>query len=158
MAEGDINLATLWIPVMPETSHIKSKMVEAGREGRQAFEQGFKESGALGEDWGSQVAQGFSRGLSKLAPMESLSSAFGGLSLESLGLAAGITGITVAAQNAVEALISVGEKFEDIDKQIELMTTDSGAALDELKAHANDLVSSLDTSTDKLGSTMTMLH
>jgi hypothetical protein len=44
MAEngGDINLATLWIPVTAETSHIKEQLSNAGAEGAKEFSQSFQ--------------------------------------------------------------------------------------------------------------------
>ena len=47
--------------------------------------------------------------------------------------------------------VHVGEEFEDINRDIAVFTGATGPALDELKEHADNLVSSLDTSTKNLG-------
>ena len=54
-----VNLATLWVPVMPETSQMDAKMREAGAKGKRAFEQGFG-SGGGPEELGATFAQKFS--------------------------------------------------------------------------------------------------
>jgi ParB-like chromosome segregation protein Spo0J len=61
---NDINLAALWIPVMPETSHMGEEMKKAGSEAKRQFEQGFN-SGAspesLGQSYGSKLAGSLSK-------------------------------------------------------------------------------------------------
>lgn len=76
---NDINLAALWIPVMPETSHMGEEMRKAGRESKRQFEEGFNSGSspeAMGQSFGARfntsVAQAFSKveapfGLSKWA-------------------------------------------------------------------------------------------
>ena len=40
MAEGDINLATLWVPVVPSTEGVGPALEEAGKEGTESFGKG----------------------------------------------------------------------------------------------------------------------
>lgn len=61
---GDINLGTLWIPVVPETSKIGEAMRRAGEEGRREFEQAFTGGGGsssmfanLSDQLGNQLSQ-----------------------------------------------------------------------------------------------------
>lgn len=68
---------------------------------------------------------------------------------EAIG-AALIGGISAAAIG----LEKIGDTFETINRGIMTTTTASGAALDELKSHADALVGSLDTSAEAIGSTM----
>src|SRR4051794_21525795 len=65
---NDINLAALWIPVMPETSHMGEEMRKAGQESKRKFEEGFNSGTspeALGSSFtaklNSSLAQGFSK-------------------------------------------------------------------------------------------------
>jgi len=61
---NDINLAALWIPVMPETSKLAPEMQKAGEAGKKAFLQGFSGGGASPEQLGQQFAQQFSKSFS----------------------------------------------------------------------------------------------
>lgn len=45
MADGDFNLATLWIPVVPETSKVGPAMEDAGKEGSRRFGDAVKDLG-----------------------------------------------------------------------------------------------------------------
>lgn len=62
---NNINLAALWIPVMPETSHIGDEMAKAGSVAKKKFEEGFNSTGsspeALGSSFGSKVSQSISK-------------------------------------------------------------------------------------------------
>ena len=65
---GDsINLAALWIPVMPETSQIGTEMEKAGKQAKQSFEQGFNSAGsspeALGSSFGAKLQESIGKGL-----------------------------------------------------------------------------------------------
>lgn len=63
-AGQDINLAALWIPVMPETSHMGEEMRKAGGEAKRQFEQGFN-SGASPESIGSSFGSKLQSSISK---------------------------------------------------------------------------------------------
>lgn len=55
---NDINLAALWIPVMPETSHMGEEMRKAGGEAKKQFEQGFNSGNSpenIGQSFGSKL-------------------------------------------------------------------------------------------------------
>lgn len=66
---NDINLAALWVPVMPETSQLVPAMRKAGQEGQKAFAQAFQGQGG-GEEAGKQWANQF---------MKSFNSTFAGI-------------------------------------------------------------------------------
>lgn len=57
-----VNLAALWVPVMPETSHLNEAMKEAGNKARQSFEQGMTGGGDIGQigaTFGDKFMTGF---------------------------------------------------------------------------------------------------
>jgi hypothetical protein len=60
---NDINLAALWVPVMPETSKMAPAMAKAGEESRKAFQQGWQGTGgnASAEEMGRSFATQFMR-------------------------------------------------------------------------------------------------
>ena len=64
MADGDFSLATLWVPVAPETSKVGPAMEDAGKEGKRRFGEGVKDLGhTITEDLekaGSKVKDTFS--------------------------------------------------------------------------------------------------
>ena len=64
--------------------------------------------------------------------------------------AALVGGITAATMG----LTKIGEQFEGIARGIETTTTATGAALDDLKTHATNLVGTLDVAADTVGTTM----
>lgn len=65
--------------------------------------------------------------------------------------------IIETGEEVAKEIVEIGEHFEDMHRQIELSTTASGSALEELKAHSDALVASLDVSTDKLGTDIATL-
>jgi Transglycosylase-like domain len=59
---GDVNLAALWVPIMPETSHMDAGLREAGEKGRRAFEEGFRGGGGgSAEELGGSFANKFTQ-------------------------------------------------------------------------------------------------
>jgi hypothetical protein len=160
MAEGEggavINLATMWIPVVPETSHIGEALEEAGRTGSRRMREGFG-GDRLGEDLGSQVGLGLLRGFQNSGVGGQLMGMLGGLNLEKLGVVAGITAAVVAAEKLARALVGVGAEFEEINKSLYMTTNLGGEALESMQAHAEKLVSSLDTTTKNIGNDMGVL-
>lgn len=61
-----INLAALWIPVMPETSHMGEEMRRAGAESKRQFEQGFNSGISpenLGQGFTSKLRDTITRGM-----------------------------------------------------------------------------------------------
>jgi hypothetical protein len=165
-----INLAALAVPVVPETSDMVPKLVAAGEKAgaaagaaagntfniyfRQATRKAEEESLSLGERMGKGVLQGFQR----TGVGGQLQSMMGGLNLEKLGVVAGFAAAVVAVEKLGKALINIGEEFEGINRQVELMTTATGPQLDDMKEHVDNLVGSLDTSTKNLGSDFAILH
>lgn len=61
----NINLAALWIPVMPETSHMGEEMRKTGSEAKKAFEEGFNSSGSSPEQLGSTYMGKFRESITK---------------------------------------------------------------------------------------------
>jgi Transglycosylase-like domain len=57
---GDVNLAALWVPIMPETSHLTSGAREAGEKARVAFQEGFGKGGSA-EELGGSFANKFTQ-------------------------------------------------------------------------------------------------
>lgn len=72
-----------------------------------------------------------------------------------LAFAGGIT--VAAAAGLVDLGVKVGETFEKINRDITLHTAATGKALDDLKAHADALVGSLDFDPSKTGTNMAIL-
>src|SRR5215212_11026810 len=63
---NDVNLAALWVPVMPETSQMMPAMQKAGEKARQEFTQGFQHSSGgaqspeqMGQQWANQFMRSF---------------------------------------------------------------------------------------------------
>ena len=153
---NDINLATLWVPVMPELSHFNEKMKEAGAGARAHIVEGV--AGAeVGAGIGAQIGEGLLAGFHKSDVVGKFESAFGGINLATLGVAAGIAGVVLGTEKLVHALVDVGEEFIEINRSITLMTDQTGPGLDALKDHADKLVSTLDTGTRNLGADMATL-
>ena len=62
MADNDLNLASLWLPLMPSTAGLGDALKKAGREGAQSWQQGFGEiSDKAGSVFGQQFGQAFSK-------------------------------------------------------------------------------------------------
>jgi hypothetical protein len=95
-----------------------------------------------------------------------LGQAFGGLdkdaqsALDKVVHRADVAGAAIGAalisgiSGAAIGLEQIGDTFETINRGIMATTLASGAALDDLKSHADALVGSLDTSAAAVGSTM----
>jgi hypothetical protein len=56
---SDVNLAALWVPIMPETSHLGEKMREEGSKARRSFEEGFSGGGSGAQQLGERHAEQF---------------------------------------------------------------------------------------------------
>ena len=127
----------------------------SARQLERQFEEGGHEAG---EKFGANLVQGLTAGFHS-GDFDSLVGvlASSGMAAQAAthGSAIGAAfagGIVVAASAALVDLgVKVGETFENINRQIELHTGASGQALEELKSHADKLVGSLDTATDKVG-------
>jgi Transglycosylase SLT domain len=80
-------------------------------------------------------------------------------SMERAGAAAGVAlaGMTALAVGTAAALVSVGEKFEQINRQIVVSTGASGAALNSLNESARNVMSSVDTSVKSIGTDLGVL-
>lgn len=66
----NINLAALWIPVLPDTSKMGEEMHKAGAEAKSKFEQGFNAGGSspeqLGQGYVSKIRESMQRGFADL--------------------------------------------------------------------------------------------
>jgi hypothetical protein len=68
-AGQNINLAALWIPVMPETSHMGEEMKKAGAESKRKFEEGFNSGTspeAMGAGFTAKMNESMKRGFGDL--------------------------------------------------------------------------------------------
>jgi Transglycosylase-like domain len=158
MASEDINLAALWVPIMPELSHFNEKMKEAGEKAAAQLESGLKtKASATGSNIGSLIGAGLLEGFYRSDVTGKLEGAFGGVSLKTLGVASAVTGLVLGFGELADKLVDVGEEFVEINRNITLMSGTSGPALADLKEHADKLVSSLDTGTRYLGTDMATL-
>ena len=90
----DINLASLWVPVMAETSHIKGQLSAAGAEGAAIFAQAFTGSGVF-KDLGKQLQASLGTGLPS-------------------GLLQGFDGLTGRTKAAEDALRSYQKAHESL--------------------------------------------
>jgi hypothetical protein len=167
--ENNINLAAMFIPLMPETKGLMERMAVAGKEGgaiagteagntfnitfKAASAKSVEESRALG----GKMGQGLLEGLQRSGVGARMNEYFGGFKLSTFGAAAGITALVVALEKLGKGIVDAGVEFEDINRQIDLFTNASGANLDDMKDHVDRLVGSLDTGTKNLGTDFAML-
>lgn len=61
---NDINLATMWVPIMPETSRVGEVMEQSGKESKRRWEQGFN-SGSSPESMGQSFGQKLQTAITK---------------------------------------------------------------------------------------------
>jgi hypothetical protein len=134
---GDINLATLWIPVVPETSQLGPKLREAGEQGRRAFEEGFTSGGGAGSSsmfdrltsqLGNQFSQQITEGLQK--------------GLSSMELPAGMSRVTESLMRGFEGMRGRTEAAEQALRNYEQTHERLTAALDReavAQSRVNDL-------------------
>src|SRR5689334_4754320 len=62
----NINLAALWVPVMPETSHMGEEMKKAGADSKKKFEEGWNQGTspeAMGSSFSAQLMGSINKGL-----------------------------------------------------------------------------------------------
>lgn len=147
---------------MAETSHLKDDLKKAGEEGKKSFLDGFGMN-----DLGGKMGEGLLDGLKH-------SELTGGMTAILTGGIAGMVGAFVEkgldvinaafegtidlAKEAAESIMEIGESWHEVGRQLELSTTASGAALEDLNRSAQNVVrSGLDTSMKGLGSTMGVL-
>lgn len=105
---------------------------------------------------GVRFATGLVDGVGHTDMKGALTSSIGKM-VEEGGAMGAATGAAIAAGvlSAFATLgIEVGEKFAAINRDITINSAASGAALDELKSHADALVGSLDTAANKVGADM----
>jgi hypothetical protein len=115
---ADINLATLWVPVLPEVSGFAGAL-EAGIAG-------------------GATAEVLDKFLDAWKDM--------------------IDTAVEGAEKLGEAVIGIGEQFEELDRTIETFTNAQGAGLKSLEDDATKVFAALDTSTKSLGEDMAVLH
>ena len=86
---------------------------------------------------------------------------FAAVNLATEGLSAvvhGLEGIVKAGVDAAEAVVGIGQHFQDLNRQIQLFSTASGAELEGLQQNMRDVYANLDVPADKLGETFGVLH
>jgi hypothetical protein len=109
---NNINLATLWVPMMPETSHMEEAARKGGEAARRGFESGFGSGGGgglsqLGQTMASQLASGFKQGMSHLELP-------GGFTNLTEGAMRGFEGMATRSESAKAAL----EKLKESEEQL----------------------------------------
>ena len=166
----NIDLSTLWVPVVPETSKVAPAMEKAGREAKAAFERG---SRGLGDQLGQGLLQGLQganlpAGMDKLiAGLSSKTGAIAGLvaggiteglNLVISGAEKMVAAVTSSVEKAAQEILSVGSAWDEVSTQLRSTTLLSDSAFQKLNQSARDLVASgLDTSMGNLGKTMGVL-
>lgn len=150
----DINLAALWVPILPELSKFNEAMRAAGTTGRRHLEEGLGGGGDIGASIGAQIGQGLLSGFYKTDAVGKFEGLFGGLNLKTLGIASAVAGVALGFEKLAAGMVHVGEEFEGIERQVTLFSAHSGDSLKELKEHADNLVQTLDTGTSHLGTDM----
>lgn len=132
-AGQDINLAALWIPVMPETSHMGEEMKKAGAESKKAFEEGFNSSGSspesLGSSYSSKLSASISGGLKGFELPFGMSNMF-----EKFGQSVD-TNVTQKLKG--EASDALSKYRSEYDKLTEATNRASEAAKNQAQADAN---------------------
>src|SRR6202012_3717595 len=114
MADNQINLAALWVPVMAETSGIAGQLRAAGTQGRREFMQAFGGGGStsgLFSNLGNELRNELRTGL-RLASAELP----GGLNLLTQGLISGFDGVrnrTLAAEAAQQQYTRAVDRHND---------------------------------------------
>ena len=82
---NDINLAALWVPVMPETKGLGPAMKTAGETAKKEFVQGFQSGGGgtspeqMGAQWGQQFIRSLSAQMSNLRMPDTMQNFVGSL-------------------------------------------------------------------------------
>ena len=154
----------MWIPVMADTSKLGQDLKRAGEEGKRAFLDGFG-------DTAGKVGEGLSDGFREAMPgissiiqggiVAGLTAAFitKGFEVVSAGMEKITEVITEGVHKAAEEILTIGESWEKVDRQLQLTTTATGDAFEGLAQSAQNVVrSGLDVSINNLGSTMGVLH
>lgn len=168
----NINLATLWIPVVPETSKIGEKLSQAGEEGARKFEQSWRrqlESSNLFEGLihglnRSDLPQMFDPIINAVSGKQALligvvsGAVSAGINLVVSGVENMVETVEEGAKKAVEEVMHVGEEFEEIHKQLVTYTTASGEALENLEGIALQVYRGLDTDAKGMGETLGVLR
>lgn len=176
MAENDINLAALWVPVMAETSHVKSQLRQAGEEGRKEFQSGL---GNLGDIFSQKITEGLSdtrigSSLDKLSSMFDSKSALmagviggavsGGIMVAEKGFEEffelaekGFEATIEVAKELAHTILETGETFETMEFQLTEFTNKSSEGIEELGRSARNVFDQIDTTGEGLGKTMAQL-
>lgn len=171
-----LNLATLWLPIVPEMSQLGPKAREAGEKFRREFHEGFRGSGGgsgsgadMGGELGSEVSKGFHEKTAgmfdeMMKSMATKSVAMGNLLakgveegikvLTDLALKA-FEGMVEGAEKAAEAIFKIGENFEEINRQ--LLIFGGTDTFSEMITGANGFNSTLGKAAESAGEVHTKL-
>jgi hypothetical protein len=165
---GDINLATLWIPVAPDTSHIGEAMRRAGEEGRREFTSGFN-AGGIGNDLTKGITQGLQQAnlpgmfdpvINAISGKQALligavsGAVSAGLNLVVSGIETLVSAVERGVETAVATVMKLGEEFEHINDELLLFSTNAAA----LKGDALEVLNNLDASSTHLGQDLALLN
>jgi hypothetical protein len=169
---GDLTLATLWVPVMPETSKIGEALREAGEKGRRGFQEGFGGGGQHGQEMGSQLGQGMIQGLEKadvpgafepimnqITGKQSLmiggtaAAVTAGLNLVVGGIESMVELVEKGAETIIEQVEHIGEAWEAINDQLAEFSTNP-----LLSGDAQRVLENLDAPATKLGEDLALLN
>lgn len=174
-AEGggqQINLATLWIPIVPETSRMNEAMRRAGEEGKREFMYGF----GSGEEFGAALASGIGRGFNNsnigeifrpamnlISGQQSLmigavaGATTAGLELVAKGVESVVEVVAKGLETVADEVIKSGDVFDALNRQMVLYSSAQGDQLEELRKTATDVFARLDTDGAGLGKTLGIL-
>jgi hypothetical protein len=169
---GDINLATLWIPIVPETSHIGEAARRAGEEMKREFGYGFGSSEEFGAAIGSGILRGIERSdipgvfdpiMGAISGKQALligsvaGAVTAGLDLVTHGVEAMLDMVVEAGEKVIDEVVEIGLKFDELNKSIILYTNDQTDQLENLQGMARDVYGELDVGAEKLGKNMAIL-
>jgi hypothetical protein len=125
---NEINLAALWIPVMPETSHMGEEMRKAGGDAKKQFEQGFNSSGSspenIGQSFGSKLMASINKEMKGIELPLGTSGMFEKLNVEIDKTSAKLRGEASQALNTYrteyEKLTDAQERATAAEKQLQI--------------------------------------
>jgi hypothetical protein len=169
---NNLNLATLWIPIVPETSHIGEAARRAGEEMKREMMYGF---GSM-DEFGRAMSTGMMRGvqdadlpgvfnpvLDAISGKQALmigvvaGAVTEGLNLVAHGVEEVLSSIVEVGEKVAETVVDIGLKFDELNKSIILFTNDSSDGLEHMQQMAREVYGQLDVGTENLGKNMAVL-
>jgi hypothetical protein len=169
---GDINLATLWIPIVPETSHIGEAARRAGEQMKRELMYGFGSFEEFGGAMGSGIMQGLQRSnlpgmfdpiLNGISGKQALMigavalAVESGINLVTRGVETMLDTVVKAGQAVAKEVYDIGITFDELNKSIILYTDAQSDQLGNLQQVARDVYGQLDVGAEKLGQNLAIL-